>query len=311
MNTLATGPSRTSPRAVTTPAYRPPTTSGLRETGLAALVALGISAPLLGIGGQMAYRVWAGQRDARLAEAAMVGAHQRIVGAKPLPFVEVEAASHGREVFLGVCAACHGAEATGISGLGRNLVNSDFVAAQTDERLVSFIEAGRPEARPMPMPPKGGRPDLTASDLSAVVVYLRGVQDPRRMPVLPVRQAQAAPSQAEKEEALKVAGGNAELAEYIASGKRIYEGTCIACHGKGGTGIQGNGKRLAQNEFIASLDDDHLLAFVKQGRNPTDPKNTTGIQMPPKGGNPALSDDDLLDVISYLRTLQPAPARGG
>jgi hypothetical protein len=28
--------------------------------------------------------------------------------------------------------------------------------------------------------------------------------------------------------------------------------------------------------------------------------------MPAKGGNPALSEDDLLDIISYLRTLQPA-----
>ncbi|QQS09523.1 MAG: cytochrome c [Phycisphaerales bacterium] len=84
----------------------------------------------------------------------------------------------------------------------------------------------------------------------------------------------------------------------------IVPGSCIACHGKGGVGIAGNGKALANNEFIRSLDDDSLLAFIKQGRSPTDPKNSTGIQMPPKGGNPAMSDDDILDVIAYLRTLQ-------
>ena len=54
-------------------------------------------------------------------------------------------------------------------------------------------------------------------------------------------------------------------------------------------------------------DDDALLAFIKQGRSPSDPKNTTGIQMPPKGGNPAMSDDDILDVIAYLRTMADTP----
>ena len=58
------------------------------------------------------------------------------------------------------------------------------------------------------------------------------------------------------------------------------------------------------SEFCKSLDDDGLLAFVKKGRDPGDPLNTTKILMPPKGGNPALSDDDLLDVISYVRSLQ-------
>jgi disulfide bond formation protein DsbB len=103
---------------------------------------------------------------------------------------------------------------------------------------------------------------------------------------------------------MAAAGGDAELAEYIASGNKLFHTTCVACHGAGGVGITGNGKPLVRNAFVQSLDDDALLAFVKQGRTPTDPKNTTGIQMPPKGGNPAMSDDDILDVIAYLRTLQ-------
>ena len=47
------------------------------------------------------------------------------------------------------------------------------------------------------------------------------------------------------------------------------------------------------------------LAFLKVGRMPFDPMNTTGIQMPPKGGNPLLSDQDLLDAIALLRTFAP------
>jgi len=138
------------------------------------------------------------------------------------------------------------------------------------------------------------------------VVYVRGLQDPRRLPELPapVAIAPPAPSEGDMAAALAWAGGDAERAEYIVSGLKLYSGTCIACHGKGGVGIAGNGKTLVKNEFIQSLDQEGLLAFIKSGRGPSDPKNTTGVQMPPKGGNPALSDDDLLDIIDYLRTLQ-------
>ncbi|MCH8852707.1 MAG: cytochrome c oxidase subunit 3 [Planctomycetes bacterium] len=37
---------------------------------------------------------------------------------------------------------------------------------------------------------------------------------------------------------------------------------------------------------------------------PFDPENTTGIQMPPRGGNPMLKDDDLLRIVGYLRTFE-------
>ena len=72
--------------------------------------------------------------------------------------------------------------------------------------------------------------------------------------------------------------------------------------------MAGNGKALANNAFVQSLDEDGLFEFISKGRSPTDPLNTTGIQMPPKGGNPAMSEDDILDVIAYLRTLQPSAA---
>ena len=81
-------------------------------------------------------------------------------------------------------------------------------------------------------------------------------------------------------------------------------GTCSACHGRDARGLPKLGKDLVHSDFCRKLDDDALLAFVKRGRDPSDPLNTTQVAMPPKGGNPALSDDDLLDVISYVRSLQ-------
>ena len=61
---------------------------------------------------------------------------------------------------------------------------------------------------------------------------------------------------------------------------------------------------MTSSEFIAELSDEELLAFVKTGRPIGDPLNTTGIDMPAKGGNPALADDQILDIIAYMRTLQ-------
>jgi disulfide bond formation protein DsbB len=46
------------------------------------------------------------------------------------------------------------------------------------------------------------------------------------------------------------------------------------------------------------------VAFIKVGRGVDDPANTTGVAMLPKGGNPGLSDQDLYDIVAYLRTLQ-------
>ena len=87
------------------------------------------------------------------------------------------------------------------------------------------------------------------------------------------------------------------------AGETAFQGTCSTCHGTDATGIEGLGKSLIANEFVGGLDDAGMLDFLKVGRPTSDPLNTTGVDMPPKGGNPALTDDDLLDVIAYLRTL--------
>ncbi len=85
-------------------------------------------------------------------------------------------------------------------------------------------------------------------------------------------------------------------------GQRLWSGTCRSCHGLAGEGISGQGKDIRASEFIYARDDAELVAFVKVGRMPFDPLNTTGIQMPPRGGNPMLKDPDLFDIIAYLRT---------
>jgi disulfide bond formation protein DsbB len=88
-----------------------------------------------------------------------------------------------------------------------------------------------------------------------------------------------------------------------ANGQTLFAGTCSACHGPDATGVVGLGKDLTTSTFVAERTDTELVAFIKTGRPSSDPLNTTGIDMPPRGGNPALTDEDLLDIVSFLRSI--------
>ncbi len=61
---------------------------------------------------------------------------------------------------------------------------------------------------------------------------------------------------------------------------------------------------MTTSEFIRSQSEKELLQFLKTGRSTADPANTTGVDMPAKGGNNTLDEDDLKDIIAYVRTLQ-------
>ena len=89
-----------------------------------------------------------------------------------------------------------------------------------------------------------------------------------------------------------------------AKGEELYTSTCIACHGEGGVGVQGLGKDMTTSAFIAEKTDAEMVEFIKVGRDPSDELNTTGVAMPSKGGNPALTEEQMLDVVAYIRTLQ-------
>ena len=92
--------------------------------------------------------------------------------------------------------------------------------------------------------------------------------------------------------------------EQVAAGRQAFLSTCATCHGKDGYGLPQLGKNLYYNSFVRERSDDEMIAFLKVGRRASDPLNTTGVDMPPKGGNPALTDDDLRAIVAYLRSLR-------
>jgi mono/diheme cytochrome c family protein len=87
------------------------------------------------------------------------------------------------------------------------------------------------------------------------------------------------------------------------NGAELYSRSCQACHGLDGAGVEGLGKPWVDSDFIETRTDEEMFEFLVVGRPADDPDNTTGIAMSPRGGNPNLTDDDLYDLIAYMRTL--------
>jgi mono/diheme cytochrome c family protein len=88
-----------------------------------------------------------------------------------------------------------------------------------------------------------------------------------------------------------------------AHGAELFVSTCAACHGQDATGIPGLGKDLVNSEFVSGLSDQELVEFINTGRPADDPANTTGVAMPPKGGNSSLTDQDVMDIVAHIRSL--------
>ncbi len=86
------------------------------------------------------------------------------------------------------------------------------------------------------------------------------------------------------------------------AGLELYLASCLSCHGPD-AGAKGPDQPLAGSDFIASTSSEDLVAFIKAGRSSSDPDNTSGLDMPVKGGNPALSDDDINDIVAYLKSI--------
>lgn len=106
-----------------------------------------------------------------------------------------------------------------------------------------------------------------------------------------------AAEEAQASAAEPMASGDAE------SGQKLYMMSCSSCHGPAGEGVQGLGKDMTTSEFIADLSDAELIEFIKVGRDANHPDNTTGVAMLPKGGNPSLTDEQLNDIVAYVRSI--------
>lgn len=84
----------------------------------------------------------------------------------------------GRFAYLQYCAICHAPDASGIPGLGKDLIESEFVVSTENAELQAFIITGRSIDDPanttgIAMPARGGNSMLSDGEISQIIAYLR------------------------------------------------------------------------------------------------------------------------------------------
>ena len=103
---------------------------------------------------------------------------------------------------------------------------------------------------------------------------------------------------------LATAEGSGALDLDLDSGRDLFLATCSACHGAAGQGMPNQGPDLRNSQAVARSSEEEMLAFVIRGSTPGQPGNKTGLAMPPRGGNGALSDRQIGQIIKYVRSVQ-------
>lgn len=82
-----------------------------------------------------------------------------------------------------------------------------------------------------------------------------------------------------------------------AIGESIYPSSCVACHAADGAGVLPGVPDLTPTDGPLALADAGLMKRVAEGfQSPGSP-----MAMPPRGGNPGLSDEDIKAVVLYMR----------
>lgn len=211
----------------------------------------------------------------------------------------------GQQVYARACALCHGPNGEGVARLGKPLRNSGFVREHTDAELFAVIANGRMPGDPLnttgALMPARGAQGLSDGQIREVIAYLHTMQDP---------SAPAASLDAWMPGGTGGTGGGAGVDLASLKGYGSYTASCSACHGQNAEGMEGLGLPLSTSGFVLGASDKDLVNFIKTGRPIWDENNSTGLDMPPKGGNPAITDGDLEEIVAFLRAAQKASVGG-
>lgn len=185
----------------------------------------------------------------------------------------------GEQVYRQYCAACHGNGAytrwdkkfnrfiPAIRGIS-------LISTATREYFQSNIEQGRPGTQMPAWGPHAG--GLLPEEINGVIEYLRSGA--------PGSGAPAAPAMT----ALTLHGD-------ASNGLSLFLRNCAGCHGMNGRG--GMAPEIGNPVFQRAATDEFIIRTVRNGR--------IGTAMPAFQRNdaPAFSDQDIADVLAYLRTL--------
>jgi cbb3-type cytochrome c oxidase subunit III len=185
----------------------------------------------------------------------------------------------GEQVYQQYCTACHG---TGTYSRWDKkfkrfvpaIRGPMLISTASREYLQANIEKGRPGTQMPAWGPHAG--GLLPEEITAVIDYLRtGAPKPSPGPAL-------------------------TLAGDAGNGLQLFLRNCAGCHGMNGRG--GFAPEIGNPVFQQAASDGFIVQTIRLGR--------AGSAMPAfqRSEAPALADQDIADVLAYLRTLRE-PAR--
>lgn len=241
-------------------------------------------------------KMLAGESPAALAERLKPVGELAIAGPKVL--------LAGDKLYESLCQTCHAAGLAGAPKFGDSAAWAKVIA-QGQATAVSHAITGI-----RAMPARGGNPDLTDEEVAGAVVFMANkgganwkapelkmpVAVPAMAAATPAAAAPAAPSVPLPQMPLipasspaSAAASAAKSAHSAAAGKAIYDTTCMVCHAAGVAGAPKLGdKALWAPRIQTGMD--ALYNSVIKGKN----------AMPPKGGNAALADNDVMSAVDYM-----------
>ena len=190
------------------------------------------------------------------------------------PVFAADGAIDGKKLFQTNCLGCHHASKDGATGNAPLLTNGDFLAITSDTFLFTTIKNGRLDAG---MPPWEW---LGEKKIRAIVAYLR--------------------SQSTKPDLSAAVNAEKKAKGDAARGAKLFASICQTCHGIQGRGYDKGytGTHIGDPAFLRTASDGYIRHVVKHGRSGTAMQGFSG-----SNAIAALSDQEIDDIIVYLRTL--------
>jgi len=81
------------------------------------------------------------------------------------------------------------------------------------------------------------------------------------------------------------------------SGEKVYQGSCIACHGEDGKGTFSSIPDLTQETDWLTKSNDKLIESILRGST----SSKTNFSMPPRGGDPTLTEQEAENALQYMQ----------
>lgn len=248
---------------------------------------------------------------------------------------DTQLVAEGQQLYQVNCAGCHAMDGLGMIGLGKNLVDSEFVDGLNADGFVTFVVAGRQpfdeaNSSGILMPARGGNPGLTDENIHTIYTFLRAqtaeydgdvviyaddigeYDNPLGEPWGDAQMVDAGGDMPEMttdnttidEEAYEpieftplIPDGSIAVADLPFETAHVYALSCSGCHGAAGDGVADYGPALSD------MDSEETFTLLTALSPVTDLDVMTGMVHPVRAEPAVLTDEQIRELIDYVATL--------